>query len=53
MNLFNSKESDLVEVATSYREFGVPRNLAEEWIQQKYGVSKKKADYACYQAYGY
>ena len=47
MNLFGSNKSELVEIATSYREFGVPRSLAEKWIQEKYGVSKKKVDSAC------
>ena len=51
MNLFGSNKSELVEVATSYREFGVPFNLSKEWIQQKYGVSEKKAESACSQAY--
>ena len=53
MGLFDYKQWDLIEVATSYREFGVPRNLAEEFIQDKYYVSQKKADYACQRAYGY
>lgn len=44
---------ELVEVATSYREFGIPISLAIKWIQQKYGVSEKKAESACYKAYGY
>ena len=42
MGLFDYKQWDLIEVATSYREFGVPRNLAEEFIQDKYYVSQKK-----------
>ena len=53
MDLFNSKKSELVEVVTSYREFGIPISLAKEWIQQKYGVSEKKAESACHQAYWY
>ena len=51
MNLFGFNKSELVEVATSYREFGVPFNLAREWIKQKYCVSEKKAESACSQAY--
>lgn len=53
MNLFSSNKSELVEVATSYHEFGIPFSLAKEWIQQKYGVSEKKAESASYKAYGY
>ena len=53
MGLFNYKQWDLIEVATSYREFGVPRYLAEERIKDKYYVSQKEADYACRRAYGY
>ena len=53
MNFFGSTKWDLVEVASSYRDFGIPRYLAEGWIQQKYEVSKKEAESACYQAYGY
>lgn len=53
MGLFDYRQWGLIEVATSYREFGVPRNLAEEWIQDKYYVSQKEADYACQRAYGY
>lgn len=53
MGLFDYKQWDLIEVATSYREFGIPRSLAKDWIQQKYEVSKKEAESACYQVYGY
>lgn len=53
MDLFNSTKLYLVDVATSYREFGVPSSLAKEWIQQKYEVSEEEAEFACYQAYRY
>ena len=33
MNLFSSTKMDLVEAATSYRDFGVPSSLAKEWVQ--------------------
>ena len=35
------------EVARSYRDFGVPKSLAEEWICTKLNVSKELSARAC------
>lgn len=51
MDLFNSKKSELVEVATSYREFGVPYSLAVEFISSKVNVGEEIVERVCQQVY--
>lgn len=35
------------DIARSYRDFGVPKSLAEEWICTKLSVSKELSECAC------
>lgn len=39
------------DMAKSYYDFGVPRNLAEEWISAKTNTSKEVVERACYSVY--
>lgn len=39
------------DVARSYRDFGVPKSLAEEWICAKSNVSKELSERACDHVY--
>lgn len=39
------------ELAQSYYEFGVPYELAKEWLSSKLNVSKEVAKSICFQFY--
>lgn len=39
------------DIARSYRDFGVPKSLAEEWICTKLNVSKELSERACDHVY--
>lgn len=39
------------DIARSYRDLGVPKSLAEEWICTKLSVSKELSERACDHVY--
>lgn len=42
---------DCEDLARSYRDFGVPYSLTDEWVSSKLNVSKKIAERACAHIY--
>lgn len=51
MGLFDYRQWDLIEVATSYRDFGVPYSLAVEFICSKVNVGEEIVERVCQQVY--